>query len=121
MGIYSLFNRRGSTCIAQNYFKHNDLLNYAIEKKSKKNKKHLLYLEELFDSGIIGVKEYLKSASFMVGKMPGETYGGDEVSDDINLITDQNEKDWMIIKFKTSCSFIICIKIIFLSLEIKRD
>jgi hypothetical protein len=50
------------------------------KRKAKKNKKHLLHLEELFDSGIIGVKEYLKSASSMIDKMPSENYCGDEVN-----------------------------------------
>ncbi len=40
-----------------------------------------------------GVKEYLKSASSMVGKMAGQNYCDDNASDDIKLITDQNEKD----------------------------
>jgi hypothetical protein len=63
------------------------------KRKAKKNAKHLLHLEELFDSGIIGVKEYLKSASSMVGKMSSENYCGNEVADDIKLITDQNGND----------------------------
>jgi hypothetical protein len=51
------------------------------------------FCEELFDSGIIDVKEYLKSSSSMVGKMPSENYCDDKVGDDIKLITDQNGKD----------------------------
>ncbi len=53
----------------------------------------MLHLEELFDTGIPGVKEFLKSASAMVGKMPSQNYSSDEVANDINLITDRNEKD----------------------------
>jgi hypothetical protein len=63
------------------------------KRKAKKNAKHLLHLEELFDSDIIDVKEYLKSASSMVGKMSSENYCGSEVADDIKLITDQNGND----------------------------
>ncbi len=63
------------------------------KRKAKPNKKHLLHLEDLFDSGIIGVKEYLKSASSMVGKMPSQNYYGDEGANGIKLTTDQNEKD----------------------------
>lgn len=36
------------------------------------NQKHLLHLENLFNSKSIGLKEYLKSASSMVGKAVGE-------------------------------------------------
>ncbi len=43
--------------------------------------------------GATGVKEYLKSASSMVGKMSGQNYCGAKASDDIKLITDQNGKD----------------------------
>jgi hypothetical protein len=40
-----------------------------------------------------GCEEYLTSASFLVGKMPGQNYGGNEVVDDIELMTDQNKKE----------------------------
>ncbi len=63
------------------------------KRKAKQSKKHLLHLEEVFDSGIIGIKEYLKSASVMVGKMPSQNYCDNEVTGDMKLITDQNEKD----------------------------
>ena len=65
------------------------------KRKAQANKKHLSHLEELFDSGVIGVKEFLTSASFLVGKMPGQNYGGDEVVDDIEFMTDQNKKEWL--------------------------
>ena len=61
--------------------------------KAKQNKKHLLHLEELFDSGIIVIKEYLKSASRMVGKMSSRNEGQAEVPDGVTIITDQNEQD----------------------------
>jgi len=48
---------------------------------------------EQFLLGATGVKEYLKSASSMVGKMSSQNYCGDEASDNMELITDQNEKD----------------------------
>jgi hypothetical protein len=48
---------------------------------------------EQFLLGATGVKEYLKSASSMVGKMSSQNYCGDEASDNMKLITDQNEKD----------------------------
>ena len=52
-----------------------------------------MHLEDLCDSGIIGVKEYLKSASSLVDKMPSQSYYGDVAPDDIKLVTGQNEKD----------------------------
>ena len=63
------------------------------KRKSKANKKYLLHLEDLFDSGIITVKEYLKSASSLVGKMQSQSYCGDEPANGVKLTTDQNEED----------------------------
>jgi hypothetical protein len=62
------------------------------KKKAKGRKKQLLHLEDLFDSGIIGVIEYLKTASSMVGKMSTGKYYGDEAGD-VKLTTNQNEED----------------------------
>jgi hypothetical protein len=58
------------------------------KRKAKKNQRHLSNLEELFDSGLIGIKEYLTSAFFLVGQMSGQNYGNDEVADEVELLTD---------------------------------
>ncbi|CAF5011388.1 unnamed protein product, partial [Rotaria sp. Silwood1] len=42
-------------------------------RRADKNKKHLLNLEDLFISKSIGLKEYLKSASLMIGKIVGQS------------------------------------------------
>jgi CRISPR/Cas system CSM-associated protein Csm5 (group 7 of RAMP superfamily) len=40
-------------------------------RRADKSRKHLLNLEDLFNSNSINLKEYLKSASVMVGKVVG--------------------------------------------------
>ena len=47
----------------------------------------------MFDSGIIGVMEYLKSISSLVGKMSSQNYCVDEASDNIKLVTSRNKQD----------------------------
>jgi CRISPR/Cas system CSM-associated protein Csm5 (group 7 of RAMP superfamily) len=61
-----------------------------------KNQKHLLHLEDLFISKSIGLKEYLKSTSAMVGKLVGQntnTNNSDPVHTDVHLAEDENEDD----------------------------
>jgi hypothetical protein len=69
------------------------------KRKAKQSKKHLLHLEEPFDSGIIDIKKYLKSAYVMVRKMPSQNYCDNEVIGDMKLITDQNEKTKLDFKY----------------------
>ena len=60
--------------------------------KAKQNKKYLLHLEELFDSGIIDMKECLKSTSHMIGKMSSRNEGQAEVLDGVRILTYQSEQ-----------------------------
>ncbi|CAF0810125.1 unnamed protein product [Didymodactylos carnosus] len=65
-------------------------------RKADKKQKHLLHLEDLFASKSIGLKEYLKSASFMVGKVVGQntnTNNVDQASADVHSVEDENEDD----------------------------
>ena len=51
-------------------------LTYSImqsRRRANKNKKHLLNLKDLLTSKSIGLKEYLKLASSMVGKVVGQS------------------------------------------------
>jgi hypothetical protein len=61
-----------------------------------KNQKHLLHLEDLFNSKSIGLKEYLKSASSMVGKAIGvntNTNNPDQVPTDVHIVENEDENE----------------------------
>jgi hypothetical protein len=65
-------------------------------RRADKNTNHLLNLETLFTSKSIGLKEYLKSASLMVGKIAGQSTnvnGVDRTAADEYLIQDEDEND----------------------------
>jgi hypothetical protein len=65
-------------------------------RRADKNTNHLLNLEALFTSKSIGLKEYLKSASLMVGKIAGQSTnvnGVDRTAADEYLIQDEDEND----------------------------
>ena len=65
-------------------------------RRADKSKKHLLNLEDLFTSKSIGLKEYLKSASRMVGKIVGQSINVknvDRTTTDGYLLEDEDEND----------------------------
>ena len=67
--------------------------NKQCRRKAEKNKKHLMKLEYLFESRSINLKEYLKLASSLVGKMIGEhtnTDNVDQTAEDENLVMNED-------------------------------
>jgi hypothetical protein len=65
-------------------------------RRADKNDKHLLNLEDLFSSKSIGLQEYLKSASAMVGKIVGNnlnTNSIDQANADICFVEQEDEDD----------------------------
>jgi hypothetical protein len=70
--------------------------NMQSKRRADNNKNHLLNLEYLFNSKSIGLTEYLKSASLMVGKIVGQNTNlkdADRTASNGYLIEDKDEND----------------------------
>lgn len=66
------------------------------KRRADKNKNHLLNLEHLFASKSIGLPQYLKSASFLVGRVVGHNSNSNDnnqANADVHLVEDEDTND----------------------------